>query len=84
MLPLYRLATTNGQRLINITKMASINLDDNKLTFVYNNVKKPIVGSFIMFTGGDNKAETFTYGSNEEAKKEFDSIMYHLKKIDRL
>jgi hypothetical protein len=82
---LYRLFPTakNGQKLIDLTKMASITLEDKDLTFVYNNVKKPIIGSFIIFTGGDNRAETYTYSSNEEAKKSFDEIMSTLEKINR-
>jgi hypothetical protein len=82
---LHRLLPTvkNGQKIIDLTKMASITLEDKELPVVYNNVKKPIVGSFIIFTGGDSRAETYTYNTNEDAKKSFDEIMNTLEKINR-
>ncbi len=81
----YRLLLTvkNGQKNIDLTKMTSITLEGKEITYVYKNVKTPITGSFVMFSGENNKAETYTYKTNEEAKKSFDEIMNTLQKINR-
>jgi hypothetical protein len=82
---LYRLFPTakNGQKIIDLTKMASITVEDKELTFVYNNVKNNITGSFIFFSGGNNKSETYTYKTEEDAQRSFNSIKNDLENFSK-
>ena len=82
---IYRLFPTvkNGQKIIDLTKMASITLEGKELTFVYNNVKNDIAGTFIFFSGGHNKSESYTYRTEEDAQSSFNSIKNDLEKFSK-
>lgn len=72
---MFRLFLGSGQRiLINLNRVQHLSLDKKSITLQFGH-KPNIVGSAILFSGGDEDDMTFTYKSENDAEEEFDSIV---------
>jgi hypothetical protein len=62
-----------GLQIINLSKTTSIELYKTDITITYDR-KFPISGNFLWFSGGYNISETYSYKTEENARKDFDSM----------
>lgn len=80
---MFRLITLpqKGLQLINLTKVAVVELDSNSkiITYTMDNVKNNVAGGFIFFSGGDSKQYSAQYSTEEDAKKAFDEVKRDLE-----
>ena len=65
---------TETKKMINLTKVSSVELKKKSVIFNMSHEKDRIVGNFIFMTGGDTKQERLFYNTKEEALTEFDNI----------
>jgi hypothetical protein len=45
----------SGKIILNLTKVSSIDLTDRTISFTLEHEKKPIIGGFLFFSGGNSK-----------------------------
>ncbi len=67
-----------GKYLLNLTKVSTIDLTNNTISFTLAHDRNNIMGSLIWITGGENRTLNYVYNSAEEAQKEFDNIIKDL------
>ncbi len=65
---------SGGKKIINLTKMSSIEIDKNQIIYTYDNVRNVTSGGMFLFSGGDTRQESYTFENEAIAQQEFDSI----------
>ena len=65
---------TETKKMINLTKVSSVELKGKSVIFNMSHDKHGIFGNFILMLGGDTKQERFFYTTKEDAQTEFDNI----------
>jgi hypothetical protein len=70
----HRIFKTESKKMINLTKVSSVELKGKTVIFNLSHEKHGIFGNFIFMTGGDTKQERLFYNTKEEAQTEFDNI----------
>jgi hypothetical protein len=64
----------NGSRMINLTYVSSAYLNKNIIKLYKSNEREGIFGTILFFGGGDSKYEQVVFNTEEDAKKEWESI----------
>jgi hypothetical protein len=70
----HRIFKTESKKMINLTKVSSVELKGKTVIFNLSHEKHGIFGNFIIMSGGETKQERIYYDTKEEAHTEFDNI----------
>jgi len=73
----HRIFKTETTELIMLNKVANIELKNKVIKFTMDE-QNSFFGNFILFMGGGAIERRLYFDTNEQAKKEFEDIKYHL------
>jgi len=70
----HRIFKTETKKMINLTKVSSVELKGKWVVFNMSHEKHGIFGNLFLMIGGDTKQERIYYDTKEQAHTEFDNI----------